>query len=52
MKVLEVIKKAVEDEPWDEVILESESFLNRAAWIAIIVATIYFAPEIIDILTR
>lgn len=51
-KTIMVIKKAIEDEPWDEKVDDSEEFLNCVSWIAIVLAVAYFGPVIIGIINR
>lgn len=50
-----MIKKFVtyiEQEPWDEAIKRQQRLLDRATIVVIILAVIYFAPSIINIITR
>jgi hypothetical protein len=39
-------------EPWDEVMLKQERWLNRFSWVIIILAAIYFAPICLMIFLR
>ena len=42
----------IEQEPWDEVIKRQQRWLDRASWLIIILAVIYFSPFILHIFTR
>ena len=51
-KKIKVIKQAIEEDPWDEKVEDSDDFLNYISWIAIILAAVYFGPIVIGILAR
>ncbi len=51
-KLIRDFRQRIENTPWDETVLESERFLNAAAWLALAVAAIYVTPIAIGILTR
>ena len=50
--MLKKFQTYIEQEPWDEAIMRQQRLLDRATIIVIILAAIYFAPAIINIITR
>lgn len=50
--MLKKIITYIEREPWDEAIERQWIWLDRACWLVILLAVLYFGPTILDILTR
>ena len=46
------LRSDIESKDWDEQVLESERFLDAAAWLGVIMAVIYFTPIVIGIFNR
>lgn len=46
------IQTYIVQEPWDEALLRKERYLNRAIWIGIALAALYFSPFILYIITK
>lgn len=42
----------IEHDPWDELIKRNVMWLDRACWLAIALAAIYFSPVLWHIFTR
>lgn len=50
--MLELIRKCIEQSPWDEEISAQEKWFNRFAIIVIIFAVLYFVPVCVRLLTE
>lgn len=42
----------IEQEPWEEAVKRQQRWLDRATIAVIVLAAIYFAPSIVNIITR
>lgn len=50
--MLEQFRNHIENAPWEHKVRTAERLLNRVTWVILILAALYFAPVILNILLR
>ena len=52
MKGIGWLRDRVENAPWESSVINKEMWLNRACWVVIVLAVLYFGPVICGIILR